>query len=262
MQQFLHRRLAITEFRETFDRKTKKEWDLFGLQGLSGAMFLNKLVKHLSDQDELTRELQTAIAVPADEAAARLQLDDLTGYLDRKIEEGAATRADLEPNRALLLVSAIWHMQRPDLWPILYGSARKALMTDGEHKSRKRWRCSGTRRTSCCRGRQESARRSLPADEADSAWLPQMLVDVMLTSSDRRVVVETKYYCTRPHTESTTARGSSYPVTCTSFSHICRSFAPLRVRHPSACCCMRAQESSPGSTIGWTVTGCSSAAST
>lgn len=35
-----------------------------------------------------------------------------------------------------------------------------------------------------------------PADEGDSAWLPQMLVDVMLTSSDRRVVVETKYYAT------------------------------------------------------------------
>ena len=131
VQQFLHRGLAITEFRETFDRKTKNEWDLFGLKGLSGAMFLNKLVKHLSDQDELTRELQTALAVPTDEAAARLQLDALTGYLDRKIEEGAATRADLQPNRALLLVSAIWHMQRPGLWPILYGSARKALMTDG-----------------------------------------------------------------------------------------------------------------------------------
>ena len=50
---FLDRDLVIAEFRETFDRKTRNEWDLFGLKGLSGAMFLNKLVKHLSDQDEL-----------------------------------------------------------------------------------------------------------------------------------------------------------------------------------------------------------------
>ena len=35
-----------------------------------------------------------------------------------------------------------------------------------------------------------------PADRSDSAWLPQMLVDVMLTSSDRRVVIETKFYAT------------------------------------------------------------------
>ncbi len=35
-----------------------------------------------------------------------------------------------------------------------------------------------------------------PADGSDCSWLPQMLVDVMLTSSDRRVVVETKYYAT------------------------------------------------------------------
>ena len=35
-----------------------------------------------------------------------------------------------------------------------------------------------------------------PADRSDSAWLPQMLVDVMLTSSDRRVVIETKLYAT------------------------------------------------------------------
>lgn len=35
-----------------------------------------------------------------------------------------------------------------------------------------------------------------PANEADSAWLPQMLVDVMLTNSNRRVVIDTKYYAT------------------------------------------------------------------
>ena len=131
VKRFLDRDLAIPEFRETFDRKTKNEWDLFGLKGLSGAMFLNKLVKHLSDHDELKRELQAALAVPVDDAAARLQIDDLTRYLDRKIEEGSATRADLQPNRAPFLVSAIWHVQHWDRWPIIYFSARKALTMDG-----------------------------------------------------------------------------------------------------------------------------------
>ena len=40
----------------------------------------------------------------------------------------------------------------------------------------------------------------IDADGSNSAWLPQMLVDVMLTSPDRRVVIETKYYAT-PHQE-------------------------------------------------------------
>jgi len=35
-----------------------------------------------------------------------------------------------------------------------------------------------------------------PADGSNCAWLPQMLVDVLLTNSDRRVVIETKYYAT------------------------------------------------------------------
>ena len=35
-----------------------------------------------------------------------------------------------------------------------------------------------------------------PAAESDSSWLPQMLVDVMLTNAERRVVIETKYYAT------------------------------------------------------------------
>ena len=38
-----------------------------------------------------------------------------------------------------------------------------------------------------------------PADGSDSSWLPQMLVDVMLSNADRRVIVETKYYATPYH---------------------------------------------------------------
>ena len=131
VKRFLDRDLGILEFRETFDRKTRNEWDLFGLKGLSGAMFLNKLVKHLADQDELTRELRTALTVPVDEDAARLQIDGITGYLHRTIEEGSATLADLQPNRAPFLLSAIWHMQQPKRWPIIYRSARKVLTIDG-----------------------------------------------------------------------------------------------------------------------------------
>lgn len=44
---FLEAEISLGEFRDTFDRKTRNEWDLFGLKGPSSAMFLNALVKHL-----------------------------------------------------------------------------------------------------------------------------------------------------------------------------------------------------------------------
>lgn len=54
-----------------------------------------------------------------------------------------------------------------------------------------------------------------PADGSDSSWLPQMLVDVMLTNSDRRVVIETKYYSTPYQTrygKSTLISGHLYQI--------------------------------------------------
>src|SRR5882724_10779805 len=61
LAKFVAGRLSMTEFRETFDRKTRKEWDGFGLKGLSGAMFLNKLVKHIPDQTSLTARLKDTL---------------------------------------------------------------------------------------------------------------------------------------------------------------------------------------------------------
>src|SRR5262245_38780832 len=83
--------IEVEEFRETFDRKTRNDWDGFGLKGLSGAMFLNKLVKHLPERDEVSAELRKAIRVPADDASARVQIEGFNAFLDRSIRAGSAT---------------------------------------------------------------------------------------------------------------------------------------------------------------------------
>jgi hypothetical protein len=48
MLQFLHDylagRISTREFKVSFDLKTRKAWNVFGLKGMSGAMFLNNLV--------------------------------------------------------------------------------------------------------------------------------------------------------------------------------------------------------------------------
>jgi MoxR-like ATPase len=128
---FVSGRLTLGDFKEIFDRKTRNEWDLFGLKGLSGAMFLNKVSKNLPDQEASARVLRAAVTVPADDTEARERLSTLMAYLDRQIAEGVATGAGLQPNRSPFFVSACWHMQEPARWPIMFQSARMALQADG-----------------------------------------------------------------------------------------------------------------------------------
>jgi hypothetical protein len=57
LKRYLSGTVSTEDFRATFDRRTRKEWTSFGLKGMSGAMFLNKLVKHIPDATELTEQL-------------------------------------------------------------------------------------------------------------------------------------------------------------------------------------------------------------
>lgn len=135
LSRFLSGQASLDTFRETFDRKTRNEWDVFGLKGLSGAMFVNKLAKHLPDKRQAAAALRKALRVPPDEPAAREQIEGFTAYLKAEIETGAVSARELQPNRALFLLSALWHIAEPGHWPILYRSARQVLEMDGVLRS-------------------------------------------------------------------------------------------------------------------------------
>ena len=128
--EFLEPGSTTPEFRAVFDKKTRHEWDVFGLKGLSGAMFLNKLVKHIPDQAELASQLREVLPAPSDESRARHQLGGFLAYLDGLIASGAARRADLQPTRAVFFVSSWWHVQDPEAWPPYYASMRKCLRSE------------------------------------------------------------------------------------------------------------------------------------
>lgn len=128
---FIDGGIPLATFRESFDHKTRDEWDLFGLKGLSGAMFLNKFVKYLPDHEDAATVLRAAVHAPESESDARSKLQDLLAYMERQIAAGATTVASLQPNRCPFFVSACWHVQRPERWPIVYQSAREALQSDG-----------------------------------------------------------------------------------------------------------------------------------
>jgi hypothetical protein len=81
LQRFLSGKCGLEEFRATFDLRTRSDWDLFGLKGMSGAMFLNMLVKHLPDQNVLVQRLRTALAVPLTPEQGRQEMELFLAYL-------------------------------------------------------------------------------------------------------------------------------------------------------------------------------------
>lgn len=58
-------------------------------------------------------------------------MSEFIGYVNDLIESNQITRRQIQPSRAPFFISAIWHMQSPDQWPIIYISARNALEADG-----------------------------------------------------------------------------------------------------------------------------------
>lgn len=137
LDDFLAGRIGLKAFKDTFDKKTRKEWDVFGLKGTSGAMFLNTLVKHLPDESATAAALRRVLPAPdtADEtiASARARLQAFYDYLMDLIQQGAMTRSQVQPMRAAFFVSSWWHLQSQEQWPPYYISAQRALAADDLH---------------------------------------------------------------------------------------------------------------------------------
>lgn len=121
---------TTNSLKEIFDKKTRNEWTGYGLKGMSGAMFLNMLVKYIPEQDILTRQLKLVIPCPKDESDGKRKMRAFHGYLLDIIKEGEVTKRDIQPARVPFFVSALWHVQKVNEWPIYYISARKKFIQD------------------------------------------------------------------------------------------------------------------------------------
>ena len=55
---------ALADFKGQFDSKTRVEWEVLGLKGPAGAMFLNQVVKNVPDQEAAERIMRAAVKVP------------------------------------------------------------------------------------------------------------------------------------------------------------------------------------------------------
>ncbi|QRN94772.1 AAA family ATPase [Archangium violaceum] len=129
---FLGERIELDRLRAVFDMRTRGEWDVFGLKGLSGAMFLNTLLKHLPAQSaDITARLRAVLPVPRSDADARARMQAFHDRLVEHIDMGVTTRRNVQPSRVPFFVSAIWHQEAPETWPAYYESMRKRLAEEG-----------------------------------------------------------------------------------------------------------------------------------
>jgi len=129
LSRFLAGGIDVEELRATFDQRTRTDWDVFGLKGMSGAMFLNRLLKHVADTEELADRLRRVLPAPRDAQVGRERLAEFVAYLDVLAHEGSAA-GRLQPGRAAFFVSMWWHVQEPERWPGFQLSARRALQAE------------------------------------------------------------------------------------------------------------------------------------
>ncbi|MGI8547912.1 MAG: hypothetical protein ACR2M1_11350 [Gemmatimonadaceae bacterium] len=127
---FLSGAADAEDLRATFDARTRTDWDLFGLRGASGAMFLNNLVKYVADAAALSVRLRVALVAPESREDGRAKLRDLVSFLSDA--EALDTSADrhIQPARAVFFITTWWHLQDERRWPDFQLSARTALQLE------------------------------------------------------------------------------------------------------------------------------------
>lgn len=131
LRRYLAGQCGTEDLRGEFDRKTRREWDVFGFKGTSGAMFLNMLVKHVPDAEALANRLREVLAVPQDEKQGQTRMGTFLEYLQGLIAGGTVAKSQLQPARTPFFVSAWWHLQNIEQWPVFYISGRRVLQREG-----------------------------------------------------------------------------------------------------------------------------------
>jgi hypothetical protein len=132
---YLAGKTTTEELRSTFDRKTRKEWNTFGLKGMSGAMFLNMLVKHIADERALAEQLRLVLSLPEDTTNGQKQMQLFFQYLEDVIKSKQATKRETQPARTPFFIGAWWHLQATEQWPIFYPLTRQMLELEGLYTS-------------------------------------------------------------------------------------------------------------------------------
>ena len=133
LNRFLREEVGTDVLRETFDKKTRNEWCSFGFKGMSGAMFLNMLVKHLPDGAELAALLRSVLPVPTGVEDGSKRMRSFLDCLREYVAKGTVTKAQVQAARVPFFISAWWHVQDTEKWPVFYVSGRNVLQQEPDY---------------------------------------------------------------------------------------------------------------------------------
>lgn len=92
--------------------------DAWAFNGVGGQMFVSQLVDRSEDLEVLARLLHRLFDRPADDAAAREQIQLMVDYVD-SIRQGSHPA----PGHAPFLLSYVWALWDHQRWPVLWASA-------------------------------------------------------------------------------------------------------------------------------------------
>lgn len=130
LNSFLDRSITFKEFNTVFQHKTHGEWNAFHLRGMSGGLFLNRLVKHVPSEDTFGHLFRLLIHVSDEAHDGRRHMQAFVQFLEGLITSRQVSRAQLQPARVPFFLSAWWHIQNPERWPIFYLDVRQAFLTE------------------------------------------------------------------------------------------------------------------------------------
>ena len=133
LRHFLDESLSLQEFNLHFQHYIHGEWSLFGPRGVEG-LALHTLVKHAPPHGCLATLLRAVLpvmdATPNEALEGQQRMASLVRQLEAWIVTGEASRQQLQPGRMPFFLSAWWHVQAPERWPLFCGSVRRMLVPE------------------------------------------------------------------------------------------------------------------------------------
>lgn len=130
LTKFFDGTMPLTDFKPEIDRLNKQN-ELWGFKGIKGQMFFNLIFNACLDENELTSELKSALACPADEEIAKSRIRNFASYVrrigDDHVAAGNSKASRPKPSSIPFFLSYFWQLQAPDEWPVFYTNSVQVL---------------------------------------------------------------------------------------------------------------------------------------
>lgn len=124
---FLEGESTLQEFNALFQQQAHCDWNIFGVRGISGGVFLNKLINYIPHHEQLMREFRVVLSVPEDAYQGQHWMQALILFLEGTLAAGQIRRSQLQPARLPFFLSIWWHIQNEEQWPRFAGNLRRGI---------------------------------------------------------------------------------------------------------------------------------------